>query len=161
MQQADKYNSYCDDVYSFLDSFVDVDTCLVVAVSGGVDSMVLSDMMVKYMQKRDLNMSNLCFAHYVHNVRENAHSEYDLLSTHFTEKYGISHFYGASRVDNFTDNQPSEAVLRRLRYTFLFDVCRSFQEISPHSRCVVVTGHHMDDRIETTLLHLERGCSLR
>lgn len=116
----------------------------VVAVSGGVDSMVLLDMLVKAH-----GATSLIVAHFDHGIRKESHR--DAL---FVEEQ--AHQYGC-RFEALREGlgaTVSEETARTRRYLFLKDVARRFDTR-------LVTAHHLDDLVETVVLHLQRGTGWR
>ena len=122
----------------------------IVAVSGGVDSAVLLDMLVSSQQAR------LIVAHVDHGIREDSHED-AALTKRLAEKHGLE--YEVTKLQ--LGPQVSELEARDKRYAWL-DGLRERYEAS-----VVVTAHHQDDVIETMILNVMRGtgwrglCSLR
>jgi tRNA(Ile)-lysidine synthase len=112
----------------------------VVAVSGGVDSMVLLDLL---RQKPGLE---LVVAHFDHGIRPD--SAMDRLFVEATAKsYGLP--YGFSEGKLGAD--ASEATARQARYAFL----RRLKE--EHRADAIITAHHQDDMLETAVINLLRG----
>lgn len=115
---------------------------LVVAVSGGVDSIVLLDLLAK-------SSHELAVAHFDHGIRPDSARDaafvkavaarYDLPFFHTREVLGVS---------------ASEEKARNRRYEFLFDVAQKFSG-------TVVTAHHQGDVLETIALNIERGTGWR
>ena len=112
----------------------------VLAVSGGVDSVVLLDILSK---QKELD---LVVAHFDHGIR----SESALDATFVAE---LAHKYGykfeTERVELGPD--ASEEVARNHRYTFLRKVA------ADHHAIGIITAHHQDDVIETSMINLLRG----
>ncbi len=85
-------------------------------------------------------MSRLFVLHYNHQQRVDASVEEKRLQTYFTWHIrSASYMWGLE----------SEHVLRKARWTWVAN------EVWENT---VYTGHHLDDRIETTCMHLLRGC---
>jgi len=112
----------------------------VVAVSGGVDSVVLLDLL-----RREPGV-RLIVAHYDHGIRDDAVADrrfvHDLARTH-----GLPFVYDEGKLGAGA----SEAQAREARYAFLHAVrTRSGAQ-------AIITAHHEDDLLETTVLNLLRG----
>lgn len=114
-----------------------------VAVSGGVDSVALLDMLVRDRQHE------LIVAHFDHGIRDDSSSD-----ARFVE--GLAAHYGLGFV---TEHKAlgvgaSEEVARQYRYAFLEREA---------SRCgaVIATAHHADDVIETIAINIARGTGWR
>jgi tRNA(Ile)-lysidine synthetase-like protein len=112
----------------------------VVAVSGGVDSIVLLDIL---QQSAGLN---LYVAHFDHGMRINS-KEDRLFVEKISNKYGLKFEY---KEGNLGKNA-SEAVARNARYNFLEGVRILY------GAKAIITAHHLNDVIETTILNMLRG----
>lgn len=115
---------------------------VVVAVSGGVDSVALLHMLLAVWPR-----DQLVIAHVDHGVRDDS-AENGTFVARLALQYGIA--YAIERLELNADTF-SEARGRTLRYQFLARVAH--EQGAP----VVVSGHHADDQAETVLLHLLRG----
>lgn len=116
----------------------------VVAVSGGVDSMVLLDAL------RLRPGLKLIVAHYDHGIRED--SGYDRQLVQQTAKrHQLPFVYDQGNLGYGA----SEDAARKARYAFLHRV----REISGAQ--AIITAHHEDDVIETAFLNLIRGTGRR
>ncbi len=111
----------------------------VVAVSGGVDSVVLLELLTK-------TNSKLVVAHFDHGIRHNSHEDAEFVMN-LAEKYGLP--FELERVELGKDT--SEAEARKARYGFLNGLREKYKATA------VVTAHHQDDLIETSMINLLRG----
>jgi tRNA(Ile)-lysidine synthase len=116
----------------------------VVAVSGGVDSMVLLHMLARQQGLR------LTIAHYDHGVRKDSAEDRRLVHE-VAKAYGLPFVYHAGQLGSGV----SEEVARQARYDFLHHVRRA------SGAGAVVTAHHQDDLLETVILNLLRGTGRR
>jgi len=114
----------------------------IIAVSGGVDSVVLLDMLVK--ESRDLVV-----AHFDHGIREESAADAKFVGE-LAEKYGL--VYETKREE--LGNNASEESARERRYEFLRDVAKK-------NGAKIVTAHHADDLVETIAINLIRGTGWR
>lgn len=112
----------------------------VVAVSGGVDSMVLLDLLSR------APGLELIVAHFDHGIRSDSEADCRLVSE-AAQQYGLSFIYEHGRLGAKT----SEATARTARYAFLQRV----QEA--HGARAIITAHHQDDVLETAVLNILRG----
>lgn len=112
----------------------------VVAVSGGVDSMVLLDLLSK---RSELH---LIVAHFDHGIREDSAEDRRLVQR-IAKELHIPFVYDEGQLGA----EASEATARDARYTFLRKV-----QSQTHARAII-TAHHQDDSIETAILNLLRG----
>jgi len=123
---------------------------IVVAVSGGLDSMVLLDLLVS----SELNIKNrLIVAHFNHQLR-GAESDADAVFVEESARsYDLPFELGCE--DVFLKAQELaggiEAVARELRHRF-------FVSLSNRLGCnTVALAHHLDDQVETFFIRLFRG----
>jgi tRNA(Ile)-lysidine synthase len=116
----------------------------VVAVSGGVDSVVLLDMLSKY---PDIQLE---VAHYDHGIRPDSDEDRQFVESLAT-RYGLEFYYEAGKLGP----KASEALARKKRYEFLRKVQHEQQAKA------IITAHHQDDRLETALLNMVRGTGRR
>ena len=113
------------------------------AVSGGVDSMVLLDAFCKLSKEFDLKLFAL---HYNHKWRKESYLDLKPIRK-YCKKHGLQLLYGEnkSKVIN------NEEAARNQRYLF-FKQCAK-----KHLLTAVCTAHHEDDQLETILFRLARG----
>ena len=138
-----------DQVYDFLvkDIFKYGDT-VVIGCSGGPDSMALLHLLLKI--KREMDITIVC-AHVNHNVRRESKDEYE-----FLEKYCRNHgvmFEGMTIKNYGDDNFENEA--RTIRYSFFGDIVKKY------NARYLMTAHHGDDLMETILMRIVRGSTLK
>ena len=114
---------------------------LVVAVSGGVDSMFLLD----FLTRCDVRLH---VAHVNHNLRPEALAEQEFVQR-TAKQLGLP--FSTITCEGIAEAVSIEAEARRQRYDFLRSVKR---EIGAYA---IVTGHHLNDQVETILLRLMRG----
>lgn len=115
----------------------------VVAVSGGIDSVVLLDMLA------GLPELKLVVAHFDHGIREDS-IEDALFVEALAQKYGLP--FESTREE--LGETASEELARTRRYAFLKDV------MSKHN-ARLATAHHGDDIIETIAINHTRGTGWR
>lgn len=116
----------------------------VVAVSGGVDSVVLLDMLARHNPKEA--DYQLIVAHFDHGIRPGSAADRQFVQT-LAEKYQLPFEYAEGELGE----QASEETARAARYLFLKDVQQK------HSAHGIITAHHQDDVLETAILNLLRG----
>lgn len=112
----------------------------VVAVSGGVDSMTLLDLLAKQPNLK------LVVAHFNHGIRPDSDQDKQLVEQ-------VAKQLNLPFVVDYGQLGPgaSEAAARKARYQFLHNVRRA------SGASAIVTAHHQDDLLETALLNLLRG----
>lgn len=119
----------------------------VVAVSGGVDSVVLLDILSSQLKSQnEIQPTRLIVAHLDHGVRPD--SEQDrIFVAKLAKEYGYPFVYQAVSLGVHA----SEDVARTARYNFL----RKVKESS--GATAIITGHHSDDATETAVFNILRG----
>lgn len=119
---------------------------LLIAVSGGPDSMFLSTIIYKIVIKNKLDLENLYFVHCNHKTRKECDLEQSFLEWFFD----WCNFF----VSKYSWQKKDENSLRSWRYW-------EFQKlIKKYSIDIILTWHNLTDRIETTFLNMFRGCDL-
>lgn len=121
---------------------------VVVGVSGGPDSMALLHLM--YRIKKALDIGVIC-AHVNHNVRKESDSE-----KVFVEKFCANHgiVFESIKIEEWgDDNFHNEA--RSKRYNYFGKIVKKY------NAKFLFTAHHGDDLIETILMRIVRGSTLR
>jgi tRNA(Ile)-lysidine synthase len=116
----------------------------VVAVSGGVDSIVLLDLLSK------MSGLNIIVAHFNHGIRPDSELDEKLVMK-TADSYQLPFVVGNGRLGHAT----SEDKAREVRYKFLNDAKRLNGADS------IITAHHQDDLLETAILNLLRGTGRR
>lgn len=112
---------------------------LLIAVSGGVDSMVLLDLMQRCFAKIPMAV-----VHFNHQLRENAAMEQA-----FIKEYCQTHqlpFFTANWQEKATTNLEAQA--RKARYRYFAQVMKT------QGFTCLLTAHHGDDQLETMLMKL-------
>ncbi len=117
-----------------------VDGKYIVAVSGGVDSMVLLDIL-----SSRPNLT-LIAAHFNHGIREDSDEDEKLVVATAVSK-GLQVEVGTARLGRGA----SEGQAREARYKFLCNLQKK------HRALAIITAHHQDDLIETALINILRG----
>ena len=122
---------------------------LLLAVSAGVDSMVMLHVLLK------LN-ANITVAHCNFKLRGNeSDAETDFLKAYLEQnkiphhiKYFDTELYAASQ------NLSIQLAARKLRYDWFYDL------LATNELDFILTAHHLDDQIETFLINLTRGTGI-
>lgn len=123
---------------------------IVVAVSGGADSLALLDLLDRSRRRFKLE---LCVAHYEHGLR----GEESKLDAEFVKQFAefknLNCVIESANVKSFAEeNKLSiETAARQLRYEF-FEKLRQQLKFD-----YIATAHHADDQAETILMRLIRG----
>lgn len=119
----------------------------VIAVSGGVDSVVLLDMVANGRLLPDSD--HLVVAHFDHGIRPDSADDAEFVKE-TAKTYGIPY---ESRREELGPHA-SEELARERRYTFLRQVAHEYSGR-------IVTAHHADDIAETIAINLHRGTGWR
>ncbi len=123
---------------------------LIIAVSGGPDSICLLDCLA-HLQKK--YAWGLHVAHVNYGLRERDADADEQLVQEKAKLYNIP--YSVLRAKKTHQKNNLEEHLRNIRYDF-FEQLRYQLGFD-----AIVTAHHRDDQAETILLHLLRGCGMR
>ena len=135
------------DVLNYIDSLVSNNDKIVVAVSGGPDSMYLLDVLLKVRKSKTFD---IVVAHVNHNVRLESYDEANKVEEYCKNnnmifEYMIIDKYGT---DNFHD------YARTVRYKFFESL------VSKYKAKYLLTAHHGDDLMETILMRIVRGSTV-
>jgi tRNA(Ile)-lysidine synthase len=115
----------------------------VVAVSGGVDSVVLLNLLMK------LPNLELIVAHFDHGIRDDSHLDAKLVRELAEE----NNLQFEMRREELGEHA-SEEFARDRRYEFLFSVMKKYD-------AKLITAHHGDDVIESVAINFSRGTGWR
>lgn len=118
---------------------------MVVALSGGPDSVFLLEALAAILKEEGLSVSGLKACHVNHAVRAES-LEDEKFCRELCRSLGVELL-----VETLPVGSSDEARLRRLRYQALERACRHF------AASYLVAAHHRDDQIETFLFRLFRG----
>jgi len=122
---------------------------IVVAVSGGADSVCLLHIMFQLSKKLGFS---LCAAHLNHGIRGDEAERDEAFVKELCERLGIKLYCEKADIPTFAEeNKMSiELAARKVRYDFLSGIGG-----------IVATAHNADDNLETLVLNLARGTSLK
>ena len=121
---------------------------IVLGNSAGPDSMCLFDVLLTLKDKYDLKI--IC-AHVNHNVRKESKEEKEFLEKYANEK---SILFESMTIEKYADDN-FESVARKIRYNYFFSLVKKY------NAKYLMTAHHGDDLVETILMRLVRGSSLK
>ena len=125
---------------------------VLIAVSGGADSLALAELMINSRQRFGLE---LCIAHFEHGLRGQDSLDDAAFVKAFSKERDIKFVGGQGDVKEFaTEKKISvETAARLLRYEFLSKARRDLN-------CdAIALAHHADDQAETILMRLLRGAT--
>ena len=125
------------------------ETPLLVAVSGGLDSMVLADLCVK-------SALNISLAHCNFKLRGDESDGDERFIKDFSKTHNLEVFATSFKTETFakTSKQSVQMAARQLRYEW-FENLRNQKGFE-----YILTAHHADDHLETVLINLSRGTGL-
>lgn len=138
-----------EDVLNFINNLNIKNETIIAAISGGPDSMMLLDILLKLRNKLNIN---IVVAHVHHNLRKESDNEAIMVENYCKNNNLIFEF---KKIDKYPDNKFSEVAARKIRYEF-FDSL-----IKKYNSKYLFTAHHGDDLIETVLMRISRGSSLK
>ncbi|MGQ9856486.1 MAG: tRNA lysidine(34) synthetase TilS [Fervidobacterium sp.] len=119
------------------------------AVSGGVDSVVMFDLFVRLKDKKELRIGVATFNH---KLREEADREVEFVKN-LSESYNIPFYTDSADVKAHAHDRglSIEEAARILRYEFLHFIKDRY------NYDVIVTAHNMNDLLETMILRFAKG----
>lgn len=137
-------------IYDYLEKDIKLKNkdSIVVGCSGGPDSMALMNILMNIRSRKEIFI--IC-AHVNHNVRQESREE-----ERFLEQYCLDNniIFESMTIKNYgDDNFHNEA--RKIRYHFFEEI------ISKYNAQYLMTAHHGDDLMETILMRLVRGSTLK
>lgn len=127
---------------------------VLVAVSGGADSVALLLILISLREAREFEVT---VAHYEHGIRGEASRADARFVQALCEARGIDHYAGSGDVPQYAAEWKCslEDAARRARYGFLE---RTAERAGARK---IALAHQMEDQAETLLLHLVHGCGLQ
>ena len=135
-------------VREFLNRVLVKNETIVVACSGGPDSMCLLSLLTEF--KNKFNLKLIC-AHVNHKIRLESEEERNMVQK-FCEDNNIVFEY--LEILEYVNGDFTEEDARKRRYKFFDEVMVS------HKANTLMTAHHGDDLIETILMRITRGSNL-
>ncbi len=138
-----------DNVYKFINDLNINNKTVIAAISGGPDSMLLLDTLLSLKDKLNLN---IVVAHVHHNLRRESDEE-----AKYVEEYCKSNnlIFEFKKIEEYPNNKFSEENARKIRYEFFDELVKKYNSD------ILFTAHHGDDLIETVLMRLTRGSTIK
>lgn len=121
------------------------------ALSGGCDSRVLLDVCCHHARSRDIT---LITAHINHQLRPGAARDAEFCAQLARSNPLIAQHHSL-KVNVTPTNGSTQDAARRARWAQLAQLAHT------HQACAILTGHHLDDALETLLMHGARGSGSR
>ena len=128
-------------------------TPVLLALSGGADSSVLFDLLLK---DAEATGYSLHAAHFNHNIRGDEAERDAEFCRSICKTAGVPFFLGSADVPELAKKHGNsiEQEAREQRYAFFEKIMRE------NGIPILVTAHHAEDQIETVLLHVLRGSGI-
>lgn len=118
---------------------------ILIAVSGGVDSMCMTELFRR-------NGYDIGLAHLNHGMRGKNSDADEKLCKSYADKYHLEFFSRKIDLSNIKSNFQSEA--RRIRYLWLNQILKE------NEYDLIATAHHKDDQIENFFIRINRNSGL-
>lgn len=125
---------------------IDKNDRVLIGVSGGVDSVVLLDILAKIQRKMNLEIA---VAHVNYGLRKESDSDNEFVKD-LAKKYGFPFFEEKVKLNGGNIEEKA----RDIRYSFFNEVCEH------NGMNKVAVAHHKNDLVETFFLNLTRGSGL-
>ena len=134
-----------EEVYNFFRKLqLNESNTVVAAISGGPDSMLLIELLLKY---RKMSNFNLIVAHVNHNLRDESVKEKEDLEKYCLENNLKFEYY---EIEKRKDKPLTEVEARNIRYEFFDELMKKY------SATYLATAHHGDDLVETVMMKIVR-----
>jgi tRNA(Ile)-lysidine synthase len=128
---------------------------LAIALSGGLDSVVLLDSICRLHQAQTTKSDRpRIFAFHIHHGLQKAADEWLLFCEALAKKYKIGFDFRLLHIDTKSNSGNIEARARAARYEALTELC------AYHGVEDLLLAHHQNDQAETVLLQLLRGAGV-
>jgi tRNA(Ile)-lysidine synthase len=129
------------------------DNTLLIAVSGGVDSLALLHLLVQLRERFNLHLHAATLDH---SLRPDSTDDAAFVQS-LSQKWDVPFSSKQVNVQALAQSQQIgiEAAGRQARYDFLADVARKIDTK------LILTAHHADDQSETVFMHLLRGTGIQ
>lgn len=133
--------------------FIDKSYKIIVAVSGGVDSVVLLDVLYNLSQKIGFQVS---VAHFNHKIRQKTSDLDEQFVVDLSKYYQLELSVASGKVKDYSKKNSIsvETAARVLRYNFFEKVSRTL------NADLLATAHTREDNVETFFMNIFRGSGL-
>jgi len=138
------HSLYYEKVKKIFEHYIPHEQVVTIGVSWGSDSIYLLYCIQTRWKEKKLEPSTLHIMSCDHNTRENIQNEIKLVKSYSQE----NSFY----TDKYEGSNDDETSLRNWRHSIFIEHCKQ------HDCKLLLLWHHLDDRIETTFLNINRGC---
>lgn len=134
---------------------------LVIGLSGGPDSIFLSEMMANYRdENKDFNV-NIYAMHLNHMIREEAKNDEDI-AIRFCQKNNIDLKVYRNNIEKAAkeNKQSTEEMGRDTRYMYLNEIGQNIEIKNEKGKIYLLTAHILEDTAETMFMNIARGTTL-
>ena len=134
---------------------------LVIGLSGGPDSIFLSEMMANYRdENKDFNI-NIYAMHLNHMIREEAKNDEDI-AVRFCQKNNIDLKVYRNDIEKAAkeNKQSTEEMGRDTRYMYLNEIGQNIEIKNEKEKIYLLTAHILEDTAETMFMNIARGTTL-
>ena len=134
---------------------------LVIGLSGGPDSIFLSEMMANYRdENKDVNI-NIYAMHLNHMIREEAKNDEDM-AIRFCQKNNIDLKVYRNDIEKAAkeNKQSTEEMGRDTRYMYLNEIGQNIEIKNEKEKIYLLTAHILEDTAETMFMNIARGTTL-
>ena len=134
---------------------------LVIGLSGGPDSIFLSEMMANYRDENiDFNI-NIYAMHLNHMIREEAKNDEDI-AVRFCQKNNIDLKVYRNDIEKAAkeNKQSTEEMGRDTRYMYLNEIGQNIEIKNEKEKIYLLTAHILEDTAETMFMNIARGTTL-
>ncbi len=139
------YQQFQNNLYNLLNKDI---SNIAIAVSGGSDSIALLMLTHHWAKKNNVNLTIISVDH---NLRRESKVENEYIKN-ISHKLGYKHYIlDFNHQNNFSNLQ---ARAREARYQLMTELCLKLDILT------LLTAHHLDDNIETMLMHFFRGTGI-
>ena len=136
-----------NDILDRLKKEIPNNSSVIIATSGGPDSMVLLNLLSTVKKEKKLKL--IC-AHVNHKLRKESEKEAEMVKQYCTKNNIIFEYMTIEKYSGNTENYA-----RKKRYDFFEKLIKKYS--SSH----LLTAHHGDDLTETIIMRIIRGSSLK
>ena len=143
-------NQQYNDIVEIFKSQISSDSTIILALSGWVDSTILFHLLLSYVWTGSIKKEQLVVVHMNHKSRKKSDNEEVII-----KDYCTSHWIVCIQ-SSYLGKKKNETSWRKARVNFFENVIWWNWEW-----VVFMTGHHLDDRIETSIMNTERGAWIR
>lgn len=144
------FKEHWNSKYSYINS---TENLLIVAISGGVDSVVLAHLLRE-------SCKNILLAHCNFNLRGEESERDEKFVQQFAKELDVELRIKKCNTNEYAieNNFSIQEAARNLRYSFFNEIRK--EVLVQYQSVFIVTAHHADDNIETVLMNFFRGTGI-